>query len=242
MSRLADLGRFYSILERLDASRQQGLKLGLYSGTSRLPVRGVYFFREPGELRPSNAGSHRIVRVGTHAVSANSKSTLWQRLRAHLGTRAGNGNHRGSIFRLHVGAALLARYQVTLPSWGLGSTAPPVLRESHAAQALELSCERKVSEYIGSMTVLWIDVPDEPGPSSARAIIERNAIALLSNRFAPTEPASAAWLGHHSPREDIRKSNLWNLDYVNQTYDPSFLDLLECAVHRTLESGLSRAV
>ena len=51
MNRLTDLGRFYSILEKLDASQQQGLKLGLYSGTSRLPLRGVYFFREPGELR-----------------------------------------------------------------------------------------------------------------------------------------------------------------------------------------------
>lgn len=241
MSRLTDLGRFYSILERLDASQQQGLKLGFYNGRSRLPVRGVYFFREPGELRPSSAGSHRIVRVGTHAVSANSKSTLWQRLRAHLGTRAGSGNHRGSIFRLHVGAALLARDGVTLPTWGVGSAAPPALRESHATQALELACERKVSEYLGAMTVLWIDVPDEPGPSSVRAIIERNAIALLSNRFAPTEPASANWLGRHSPREDIRKSSLWNLNYVNQTYDPSFLDLLECAVQRTLGPGSSGA-
>ena len=117
MNRLTDLGRFYSILEKLDASQQQGLKLGLYSGTSRLPLRGVYFFREPGELRSSSAVSHRIVRVGTHAVSANAKSTLWQRLRAHLGTREGSGNHRGSIFRRHVGAALLARDQVTLPTW-----------------------------------------------------------------------------------------------------------------------------
>ena len=242
MNKLTDLGRFYSILEKLDASQQQGLKLGLYSGTSHLPLRGVHFFREPGELRSSSAGSHRIVRVGTHAVSANAKSTLWQRLRAHLGTREGSGNHRGSIFRRHVGAALLARDQVTLPTWGLGSSAPPALRDSHATQELELACERKVSKYIGSMTVLWVDVPDEPGPSSTRAIIERNAIALLSNYLTPIEPASSDWLGHHSPREGIRKSNLWNLDYVNQTYDPSFLDLLECAVHRTLESGLSRPV
>lgn len=127
MSQLSDLGRFYSILERLAASQQQGLKLSSYAWTSPLPARGVYFFREPGEPRPGSPGSHRIVRVGTHPVSANSKSTLWQRLRTHLGTRAGTGNHRGSIFRLHVGAAMLARDKV---STDLGSgfnraTCPP---------------------------------------------------------------------------------------------------------------------
>lgn len=234
MRQLSDLARFYSILERLDASRQQGLKLGSYAGTSPLPTRGVYFFREPGEPRPWSSESHRIVRVGTHAVSANSKSTLWQRLRTHLGTRAGTGNHRGSIFRRHIGAAMLARDQVTLPTWGIGSTAPAALRESHAAQAMERACERKVSEYIGSMTVLWVEVPDQPSPKSDRAIIERNAIALLSNRFAPMEPHSGSWLGHHSPRNDIRRSGLWNLNYADQAYDPSFLDLLESSVEQTL--------
>ena len=241
MRQLSDLGRFYSILERLDASRQQGLKLGSYAGTSPLPTRGVYFFRELGEPRPWSPESHRIVRVGTHAVSASSKSTLWQRLRTHLGTRAGTGNHRGSIFRLHVGAAMLARDQVTLPTWGIGSTAPPALRESHAAQATELACEKKVSEYIGSMTVLWVDVPDQPSPTSVRAIIERNAIALLSNRFAPIEPPSGSWLGHYSPRNDIRRSGLWNLNYVDQAYDPSFLDLLESSVDQTLGRSSSGA-
>lgn len=228
----ADLNRFYAILERLETSHQQGLRLRAYGGAAGLPARGVYFFREPREQRSICSNSPRIVRVGTHAVSANSKSTLWQRLRAHLGTRNGGGNHRGSIFRLHVGAALLAREQVNIPTWGLGSSAPINLRESQAAQAMETAWEQKVSEYIGAMTVLWVNVPDEPSPRSIRAVIERNAIALLSNRFAPLEPASADWLGFYSPRDDIRRSGLWNLNYVDQGYDPSFLDLFESVVEQ----------
>lgn len=228
-----DLDRFYAILSQLEALGQQGLRLDEYTGRSSFPVRGVYFFREPGEYRLSQPNSLRIVRVGTHAVSANSKSTLWGRLKTHLGTRSGGGNHRGSIFRLHVGAALLARDGVLVPTWGVGSSAPPTLRVSATAQAAEAACERKVSEYIGAMTVLWVDVPDEPGTSSVRALIERNAIALLSNRFNPIEPASANWLGHHSPRDDIRRSNLWNLNHVDQMYDPRFFDDLEAAVERT---------
>ena len=228
-----DLDRFYTILSQLEALEQQGLQLDGYAGRSPFPVRGVYFFREPADYRLSKPTSLRIVRVGTHAVSAKSKSTLWGRLRAHLGTRAGGGNHRGSIFRLHVGAALLARDGLPIPTWGVGSSAPPALRTSATARAAEAACERKVSEYIAAMTVLWVDVPDEPGTNSLRTIIERNSIALLSNRFAPIEPAKADWLGHHSPRPDIRRSNLWNVNHADQAYDPQFLDDLEAAVERT---------
>lgn len=226
----ADLDQFYSLLSRLESFPNQGLRLDEYRGKTAFPARGVYFFRESGEYRSSKRSAARIVRVGTHAVSVGSKSSLWGRLKTHLGTRVGGGNHRGSIFRLHVGAALLARDGASLPTWGVGSSAPPAVRESPAARAAESAWERRVSEHVGAMTILWVDVPDEPGPSSKRALIERNAIALLSNHFAPIEPASTEWLGHHSPRDDIRCSSLWNLRHVDETYDPRFLDDLETAV------------
>jgi hypothetical protein len=70
-----------------------------------------------------------------------------------------------------------------------------------------------------------------------RAFIERNAIALLSNHFVPIEPASAGWLGNDSPRVEIRKSSLWNLNHVGQQYDPRFLDELESAVELTVSQG-----
>lgn len=41
--------------------------------------------------------------------------------------------------------------------------------------------ERRVSDYLRQLPFLWVDVPDEPGPESDRAYLERNAIALLSN-------------------------------------------------------------
>jgi hypothetical protein len=54
-----------------------------------------------------------VVRVGTHALTAASSATLWDRLRqhrGHLGGRdPGSGNHRASVFRRHVGAALIGR-------------------------------------------------------------------------------------------------------------------------------------
>jgi len=231
----ADLGRFYALLSRLETTGIQGKSLADLRERSCFPARGVYFFREPGEFRASNSSVHRIVRVGTHALKAGSRATLWNRLSAHRGTPAGGGNHRGSVFRLHVGAALLAREGRCVPTWGVGASAPPALRGSFSAKAEEAACEEAVSRHIASMTVLWVDVPDEPGPENSRAYIERNAIALASNVLMPMDPPSPNWLGHHSPKEKIRRSGLWNLNHVDESYDPQFLHILERAVNLTCD-------
>lgn len=232
-STASDLDRFYEILGQLGQDAAQGRPLREYSGKAGLPGRGVYFFLEPGEQRFGLDGPPRVVRVGTHAVSLNAKSSLWSRLRSHLGTRAGSGNHRGSIFRLHVGKALLARDGRALESWGVGSSVSRQLRDDGAAMAAEGEMEHLVSQYIGGMSVLWVEVPDAPGAGSLRSVIEKNAIALLSNKRHPLDVASPDWLGRHSPREEIRESQLWNLNYIDETYDPGFLDQLEIAARST---------
>lgn len=230
----SDLIRFYALLDSLETQTpNQGRPLADYTGRVEWPRRGVYFFREAGEVRGDSVAS-RIVRVGTHAVSANSKSTLWNRLRAHRGNLNGTGNHRGSVFRLHVGAALIrrdpSRFWDEVATWGKGSSAPKEVR------AAERALESAVSEFLCRMTVLWVDVPDEPGTQSVRAFIEQNAIALLSNRQGPLDRPSKNWLGLHSPKSQIARSGLWNLDYVDGDHDPSFLSVFEEAVRRTLKS------
>ncbi|NPT62945.1 hypothetical protein GS910_01545 [Paraburkholderia sp. RL16-012-BIC-B] len=230
--------RFYELLARLEGMALQGASLASVLAGAALPQRGVYFFREAGEmLLPSATGAAalpRITRVGTHAVSAGSKSTLRARLRAHLGAKSGRGSHRSSIFRLHVGNALLGMEAQTLATWGVGSIAPKALTNSDDAKAAEAAIERRVSMLIGAMPVLWINVPDDAGPASERAVIERGAIALLSNSLAPLVAPSIGWLGRHSIREEIRASGLWNLRHVEEHSDLAFLDVLERAVERTL--------
>lgn len=219
----ADLDRFYLLLERLASLPGQGRRLAEYTGGSSWPRRGVYFFFEDGEHRHRQSSSPRVVRVGTHALKVNASSTLWGRLRTHRGSRVGGGNHRGSIFRLHVGAALIRRDTELiedLPTWGVGQSAPREVREAEAEH------ERRVSHYIGAMSILWLDIADDPGPLSRRGYIERNAIALLSNGLSPLDPPSEAWLGLHSVRGDIRTSGLWNLNHVREAYDQDFLDVL----------------
>jgi hypothetical protein len=96
MSRIDDLERFYELIDRLRSATRGPRLLRDCSKTTGWPTHGVYFFFEDGEQR--EVGGPRIVRVGTHALSAGSKTTLWNRLSAHHGTvggsRAGGGNHR----------------------------------------------------------------------------------------------------------------------------------------------------
>jgi hypothetical protein len=73
----------------------------------------------------------------------------------------------------------------------------------------EAPVEQAVSGYIAAMPFLWLDIDDEPGPSSRRGSIERDAIALLSNHErAPLDPASLGWLGHFSERPLVQSSGL----------------------------------
>lgn len=225
MSRLNDLVRFYDLLGRIE-SRCSGARV-LRDCDSRMgwPNRGVYFFFEPGERRSDSGSGLRVVRVGTHAVSRGSKSTLWGRLAQHRGLPGGmGGNHRGSVFRLLVGAALAQREPgLGRPAWGAGKSALKGVREE------ERHLEVRVSQYICAMPFLWLACDDEPSSQSMRSYIERNSIALLSNAATPDalDRPSTTWLGGLSQSEDIRRSGLWNSRHIREAYDANFLEQLE---------------
>jgi len=215
-----DIARLYQILRRLESGVGGKRLMSECTGQQGWPKSGVYFFFEPGEIR-MNALEPRVVRVGTHGVSCGSKATLWNRLRTHRGTSDGVGNHRSSIFRLHVGAAISARNpDVMVASWGVGQAADARLRKT------EEDLERKVSAHIGAMSVLWLAIEDEASPSSDRAYIERNLIGMLAGKAGPADRPSPGWLGRFSPDKRIRLSGLWNLDFLDYTYSPDSLDVL----------------
>ncbi len=232
--RLDDTIRFYRLLGRIaDLCGGPRLLQSCRAGMG-WPPRGVYFFFESGERRSSTGVEPRVVRVGTHGLKNGSRSTLWGRLSQHRGSaRSGLGNHRGSIFRLLVGIALANRTGIPLPgSWGVAGAAGEAARrlavDRSSINKAEAGIEALVSEYIGRMPLLWLNVNDDPGPNSSRGLIERNAIALLSGyRRATIDGPSAGWLGQHSDRERVRLSGLWNNNYVDESYDPSFLDEME---------------
>ena len=103
----------------------------------------------------------------------------------------------------------------------------------------ERQLELAVSSYIGRMPFLWVGVDDEAGTDSARARIERNSIALLSNWSGPPVDApSRQWLGRFSNSDKVQKSGLWNQNHVSEPYDPAFLDLLERHIRLEPPRGL----
>ena len=221
MSKISCLDQFYDLLDSLEEKIGGKLRLGDCHGRMDWPERGVYFLFEPVEMRNLKPSSSRVVRVGTHALKTNSRTTLWKRLSQHRGTKSsGGGNHRGSIFRLLVGDAIGQQNPKLMPdSWGRGQTAPKAIRDN------EHPHEVRVSGYLADMTLLFVSVPDAAGSNSMRGIIERNAIALLSGyrESSPDKPGSN-WLGNHSTREKVKRSGLWNNKHVDENYDPAFLN------------------
>ena len=224
-----DLNEFYRLLNRLEQGLRGKVLLKNCSGRMPWPKKGVYFFFENGECRKGSQDL-RVVRVGTHAVSEGSSSTLWNRLRTHKGTKEGGGNHRGSIFRLHIGLALHRKTGdcFDAPLWGVGQSASDEVRRS------EKHAEAQVSAYIGDMSLLWISVSDVAGPASDRAYIERNSIALLSCQEKPVDPPRDDWLGCYSPYSSVKNSGLWNVRHSKDVYDPRFLGLLADYIDFTL--------
>ncbi len=216
-----DTDIFYTLFDELSNRVGGPRKLKDCAASTGWPNRGVYFFFEDGEIRLD--GSPRVVRIGTHAIAGSSKTTLWNRLANHRGTisgpKPGGGNHRGSIFREHVGTALVGS-----DDW------PDAVGQSwcdknanREARHEEFALEQAVTRHIGEMPFLWLPVPERRD----RQMIERNSIGLLSRRRGGVDPASLQWLGLAAESEKVRTAALWNVHCVDEQYDPNFLSTLK---------------
>lgn len=220
MSRIQDLNDFYKILKKAECKIEGKKLLSNCHGRMQWIKKGVYFFFEDGELRDNNKDM-RITRVGTHAVSKNSNSTLWQRLRSHKGRRNMNGNHRASVFRQLIGDSINNIENLNIISWNKSDI-------SVEERNQEIELEKNVSEYIRKMPFIFVKEEDDAGPSIMRSFIEKNSIALLSNYNRPAiDSKSESWLGNYCSFKfvKVKKSGLWNQNFVERTnWDNDFLE------------------
>jgi len=232
VNRSRDIVRLYELLAEVNQRRGAPLCLRACDGCMSWPNRGVFFFFEAGELRTGSGVGPRVTSIGTHALTFASATSMWRRLAQHRGVViSGSGNHRGSSFRLLVGEALIERDGSHLETWGVGGSLADAGLPRHMLASLvkeqERPTEMAVSRVIGAMPFVCLPVDDAPGTESMRGVIERNAIALLSN-FAkdPIDSASTEWLGRQCGHESVRLSGLWNTHHVEKKYDVSFLDVV----------------
>lgn len=160
--------------------------------TTRLPRNGIYFFYEEGEFcRHFDVKRLRIVRVGTHRKQDRFRSRMRQHFR---------GNKNGSVFRKHLGGAVLRRRNpddFRLDEWLKHDT--PTVREVE---------ELVTNKLAAGFTFKCIEVEDK----KERLNLEERLIATLAK--CPDCEPSVGWLGHYAASEEIRQSGLWNVQHV----------------------------
>lgn len=207
-----------------------------YDSSLEFSERGIYIFFTPeSDLEHGHHSDWSVARVGTVGVAEGSSNTLAKRLRQHRGNERGRyaedgtgGNHRGSIFRLHVGKSLINRDNLEYPRWGERRSQWPDDADTTSVRENEAPLETEVSEYIRSHPYLILNVPGTPGPECDRAVIERELIATFGfyhRQFDVIRDGS--WLGTDNPRPEIYKSGLWNIDCVEGFPAPAVVNKVE---------------
>ena len=230
----------YAALEKLNERINGPYHLAACNGSMDFPDRGLYFFFAPwSDLETDPARRWHLTRIGTVGVARGSTNTLWKRLRQHRGNKngkyAGGGNHRGSIFRQHVGRAYIARDESEdeYPYWGQPSGVEE-LPDTTTIREQEHLLEQRVSTYISQLPFLYLNIPGEARPGNDRADAEMNTIAMTAHaRRTNPNLHDADWLGRHSPRPEISQTGLWNIEHVNALFGIDVLETLEQFIDET---------
>jgi hypothetical protein len=213
--------------ERCRSIHELVLRLMPYRNPAEVPFDdGLYFFFEHGETSP-HAPAGRIVRVGNHPRSA---AGLKRRLQNHY-----SGGKNGSVFRKFLGGALMRRAKEDHPCLQPGPGQGHWEKQDAPTCDLCRPYERRVSELLRecfSFRTLW--VPDR----SERNDLEQRLIATLS--LCDVCRPSDLWLGRFAYSDAVRRSGLWNAQYVfdaSRVISPGGLERLERLVERSLALG-----
>ena len=210
------LGKRIELLHRLNASFEEapsgaeGAALWLHRLFERLPryewrdidaipfEDGIVIAYERGE---TYRGYARVVRVGTHTAPGRLK----QRLMDHFDREDRNA----SIFRRHIGRALLNRAKDPyLDIWSLDTSRQPDRDREDARTAARV--ERDVSAYM-RVNLSFSVIPVASADSRLRLGEAIVATLHQAKNFAPSD----SWLGHYSPDSQIRASGLWQKRSLN---------------------------
>ena len=255
-----DVERLYEVIDTLRA------KNGVWSletwppksaenndGTWKKVNGGVYFFFEDGEKR--RTGADRVVRVGTHGVDRRSTATLEDRLQRHRCGEYGKNGLYSSVFFCLIASALYNKDEMNNNSkyklnsitdqnaWNTENYVDESDKTNKADQNKIQKYQSLTSDYLKKhMTFTFIQVECEASSTNDRAVIERGAIALLSNinrsDSGCDDQPSVGWLGRRAVtapghfRGTIQDSGLWNSHYVKNEPSPEDIARLFATLER----------
>lgn len=139
----------------------------------------------------------RMVRIGTHREDDRFRS----RIRQHYGNvHSLGGNKNGSVFRKHLGGALLRKSNPEdsrLTYW--------LTQDGPTFAAVEEMVSVKLRNDF-TFSCVRVEQKEE------RRALEKGLIALLAQY--PLDRPSANWLGNYAANEKIRQSGLWNTQNI----------------------------
>lgn len=181
-------------------------RCGYQTPRGELPRNGIYLFFERGEAALCNEVLvDRVVRVGTH----RGDGRFPRRIREHYGAvHSFSGNKNGSVFRRHVGGALLRQANPDDPrllDW--------VPQGGRSYREVEEQVSRHLRDNF-TFVCFQVDTAEE------RLGLEAALISLFAK--CPVGQPSAGWLGRSAVSPAIQRSGQWNtqeLDAIPLTPD-----------------------
>lgn len=181
-----------------------------------LPDNGIYFFYEKGEVWGHGGRRPGIVRVGTHKdgnfQSRVAEHFLFNERKMDFDAKS-SPPHDRSIFRKHIGRALLNRDGDSyLEIWNKDFMTKEDIRKFGHKRDIrkEKKIERAVTEIIRStLSFRFIKVSGQ----GIRIDLEKRLIGTLAQ--CSVCQASPRWLGLHSPKKQVRESGLWLVQHLS---------------------------
>jgi len=203
-----------------------------------LPNNGIYFFYEDSEHWSHGGKRPRIVRVGTHK-DGNFRSRIAEHF--VLDERKMNFDtttlapHERSIFRKHIGRALLNRSNDPyLKVWNIDFTSKASrerdahLRDIGKEKTVECEITALLRKYFSFRYIVVAQESVRMGVSG----IERKLIGTVA-QCSECSP-SRVWLGNQSPQPQIRETGLWLIHHLKTpTLSPAEMNLLAKAIGDT---------
>ena len=184
----------------------------------RLPENGIYFFYEKGEVWGHGENRPRIVRIGTHR-EGNFQSRIAEHFLPNEAKMKFDVTrpppHDRSIFRKHIGRALLNRdHDPYLAVWNIDLMTKEALN-THA-HLRDIDKERRIETEVTRILRQQFSFGFIALEGQAERIGSEGLEARLIGTVARCDAckASNAWLGYHSPIEKVRQSGLWLVQHL----------------------------